>query len=73
MGSRRAVPLRRSMTLSVLGAVALAGSAAYRRRRPRATERVDPYVADGSIVSLTDSAEAELMLGLARTLVGLER
>lgn len=58
----------------MLGAGALAGSIAYRRRAARRVERVELYGTDGSIASLAaDSPESERLLSLVRDLIVLSR
>jgi hypothetical protein len=64
--------VRKSLTVVVLVAGSLAGSALYRRRSARRLERVELYAADGSMASLPDgSVDAERMLALARDVLSL--
>jgi hypothetical protein len=60
------------MTVVVLIAGSLAGSALYRRRSARRLERVELYGADGSVVALPEgSQDLEQVLALTRGILSL--
>ena len=64
------MPRRKLLTGFLLTAGSLAGTVFYRRRAARRRERVDLYYEDGSMVSVTeDSADAEILLPLARSIL----
>ena len=64
------MPRRKLLTGFLLTAGSLAGTVFYRRRVARRRERVDLYYEDGSMVSVTeDSADAEILLPLARSIL----
>ena len=70
----RSRAVRKVVSVSLLGAGLVAGSAGYRRRTGRRVERVELYGQDGSLLSLAAGpAEGERLLLLARELLALSQ
>jgi hypothetical protein len=67
------VRTRSALTGALLGAGWLVGGVLLRRRAARRRERVDLYFGDGSMISLTGSAEAEPLLRHAREILSAAR
>jgi hypothetical protein len=62
---------RNVLTGALLGAGSVVGAVLYRRRRARRQDRVDLYYGDGSMISLTNPADAEPFLRHAREILQL--
>jgi hypothetical protein len=62
---------RNVLTGMLLGAGSVVGTLLFRRRLARRSERVDIYLGDGSMVSLTRPDQAEPFLRRARQILEL--
>lgn len=64
---------RKLLVLVAATGAVLASLAFFRHGGGRGRERVDLYFADGSMVSLSEGADAERLLALARTALAAAR